>query len=210
MTRKIDLTGQRFGSIAVIGEDTCGQGKDKEKRVRWICQCDCGKVWSVRGSNLRQGNTRSCGCLNNKQKLKHGLINTPEYYTWKSMIQRCTNPKARAYNHYGGRGITVCDSWMVFENFYKDMGVRPSEQHTLDRIDNSKGYEPGNCRWATRLQQSRNTRNCVYIYFDGKRMSLSEAIEASGLKESTVRARRALGWPDHSLFLPLGSKRPPL
>lgn len=208
MSRKIDLTGKRFGNVVVVREDKSGTSHDTEKRLRWICRCDCGKEWSVRGSNLKAGNTKSCGCLSKSQHLTHGLYGSPEYYTWKSMIQRCTNSKAKNYNHYGGRGITVCDSWMVFENFYKDMGARPSNKHTLDRINNSKGYESGNCRWATMLQQSRNTRSCVYVCFNGRQMSLSEAIEASGLKESTVRGRRSLGWPEDSLFLPLGSKRP--
>ena len=204
MTKEIDLTGKRFGQITVIRKDTSNHG---DTRVRWICHCTCGKEWSVRGTNLRAGNTKSCGCVSRSQHLKHGLHRSPEYQAWKGVIQRCTNPSYKGFAYYGGRGITVCDEWKSFESFYRDMGSRPTDKHTLDRIDNDKGYEPSNCRWVPMLVQSRNTRRNVIVDYQGRRMVLSEAIGLSGLKASTVQGRRRLGWPEKSLFLPHGSKR---
>jgi hypothetical protein len=208
MAEKRDLTGLRFGKVQVIQEASPYVGTRREQRTRWLCRCDCGKEWLVRTSNLMAGNTVSCGCASRSQHLKHGLHKSPEYVAWKSMIKRCTNPKCKEYKHYGGRGVNVCDPWKDFEVFYADMGSRPSGKHTLDRIDNSKGYEPSNCRWTTMLVQSRNTRRCVQVSYAGRRMVLSEAIEMSGLKASTVNGRRRLGWPEDSWFLPCGSKRP--
>jgi hypothetical protein len=135
------------------------------------------------------------------------LHRSPEYQAWKGVIQRCTNPSYKGFAYYGGRGITVCDEWKSFESFYRDMGSRPTDKHTLDRIDNDKGYEPSNCRWVPMLVQSRNTRRNVIVDYQGRRMVLSEAIGLSGLKASTVQGRRRLGWPEKSLFLPHGSKR---
>ena len=206
MSNKKDLTGISFGNIRVIKEgDPCFVGTKRDCRARWLCRCVCGKEWLVRTSNLTAGNTVSCGCVS---RTKHGLYKSPEYSAWRDMIRRCTNPNCKVLEHYGGRGISVCDSWKKFENFYGDMGPRPSSSHTLDRIDNGKGYEPSNCRWATRLTQSRNTRRCVSVFYLGREMVLSEAISMSGLKASTVMGRRRLGWPEDSWFLPCGSKRP--
>jgi hypothetical protein len=206
MSKKKNLAGLFFGKIEIIKEaDPCFVGTKRDRRTRWLCRCVCGKEWLVRTSNLTAGNIVSCGCIS---RTKHGLHKSPEYSAWRDMIKRCTNPNCKVFKHYGGRGISVCDSWQKFENFYRDMGSRPSGSHTLDRIDNEKGYEPCNCRWATMLVQSRNTRRCVRILYAGREMALSEAISMSGLKESTVRGRISSGWPEDSWFLPCGSKRP--
>lgn len=154
----LDRTGLRYGRLLVTGSyerrKVCGA-----TRIFWACQCDCGKSVAIMGLLLGNGNTRSCGCLKLDLATTHDMSHTPEYRTWAGMIQRCTNPKTKRFPDYGGRGIKICDRWLVFENFYADMGDRPSSGHSLDRYpDNDGNYEPGNCRWATRSQQQLNKR----------------------------------------------------
>lgn len=163
--------GKRFGNLVVIKE--IYQARDKNGRLshkKYLCKCDCGKESTPWGSSLTSGVTVSCGCHKRKAIkeacTKHGMVNTPTYSSWSSMIQRCTNPKAPGFNKYGGAGITVCDEWFLFENFFKDMGVR-GDNTSLDRIDGSKGYSKDNCRWADIHVQNLNTRkrnNCSSIY----------------------------------------------
>lgn len=137
----------------------------KNKRRHFRCACECGNVVIVSLANVLKGTTRSCGCfrseLNSKRcasrNLSHGMRNTSIYHTWDSMKQRCFNKNSRPYKNYGGRGISVCDRWMSFENFYADMGERP-EGAELDRINNNGNYEPGNCRWTTRSENIKNSR----------------------------------------------------
>jgi hypothetical protein len=130
----------------------------------WLCGCECGGEKIVRAGHLLQDKIRSCGCLTRASRSApnktHGMSLTPEYQSWKSMKDRCLNKRNRAFKHYGGRGITVCDRWIKsFEDFYSDMGPRPSPRHSLDRYpDNNGNYEPGNCRWATSAQQRANQR----------------------------------------------------
>lgn len=152
-----NLTGQRFGHLEVIAF----LGRHKE-HTYWACQCDCGVITEARANSLTRNHSRSCGCvsarLTAEQNVKHGLARTPIYWCWQNMIQRCTNPNHPGYVNYGARGIRVCDGWLnSFEAFYAVVGD-PQPGLSLDRKDNNGNYEPGNVRWATRVEQNHNQR----------------------------------------------------
>lgn len=152
-----DLTGMRFGRL-VVTELAPSMVVSGRSRRHWRCSCDCGEVVTVIALALISGGTKSCGCFRLDRITTHGMTGTPEYRSWRSMLQRCMNVSSNRYMNYGGRGISVCDRWMDFANFFSDMGSRPSLDYSLDRIDNDGNYEPGNCRWATRSEQQRNKR----------------------------------------------------
>lgn len=153
--------GNKYNRLTVIGE------VEKQSRKRYLkCVCDCGQQTVVRSDKLKSGHTKSCGCLQRERvrdalsKTKtHGMTNSSEYYIWCGMKSRCFNENNKRYKNYGGRGITVCDRWRdSFENFYEDMGPRPSSIHQIDRINNDGNYEPGNCKWRTPSENCLNRR----------------------------------------------------
>lgn len=157
MTRAIDLAGQRFGHLIALRRV---KASNRSRQLSWLCVCDCNKLTVVLSDNLRRGHTRSCGCL---KAGTHGQSRqgnrTAEYRAWVSMKQRCYNPRSSGFPDYGGRGIGVCDEWLdSFDRFFADMGSRPSDTHSLDRIDVNGDYCASNCRWATKDVQSQNTR----------------------------------------------------
>lgn len=138
----------------------------------------------------------------------HGWGGTSEYHTWHTMLQRCHNPKATSYANYGGRGVKVCPRWWQFEAFLADMGTKPSAAHTLDRLDNAKGYEPRNVRWATLAEQGHNRRTNKYVEHAGIRASLAATIRRLGLPTFAVRNRIRRGWDvERALTTPVAVKR---
>lgn len=183
--------GQVFTRWTIIGEPVL-----HGKRARIKCRCQCGTERDVDRSNLLQGLSQSCGCLKEEITSKlmstHGAtVNrlTPEYVAWCCMRRRCKNPNEPGYHNYGGRGISVCERWDSFENFLKDVGLRPTPNHSIDREDNSGNYEPGNVKWSTRTEQNRNTRRCHYITANGMTKTITEWSEITGLARKTIRDR---------------------
>lgn len=158
-----DLTNQKFGRLTTIKI----VGKDKYRNISWLCQCECGNSVIVSANKLLSGNTKSCGCLQRDLaaencrygvNYKHGMLNTPTYRSWKSMIQRCYDKNSPDYKRWGARGIIVCNHWRnSFLNFLHDMGLRPTGK-TLDRFDNNGNYEKQNCKWSTPKEQANNRR----------------------------------------------------
>lgn len=192
----VDLTGTRFNRWAVIGRaPNTAQGQ-----AQWFCRCDCGTERILKSIVIRRGISKSCGCFKLEglveRSTKHGHATngiSPTYYSWAGMVSRCTDQNSKIYVRYGGRGITVCDRWLQFPNFLADMGERPAGT-SLDRIDNERGYEPGNCRWATPLQQARNTRGNYRITINGLTRCVTEWAEIRGVRSALIWERLAAGW----------------
>lgn len=184
-----DISGKRYGKLTAIKPN----GKGGNGRVRWFCVCDCGGSGSYFKNNLDHGRTH-CGCeANRSPNLKHGLRNNKLYPTWSSMMARCHNPKSNDYPDYGGRGITVCESWHEVKNFVKDMSPRP-KGYSLDRIDVDKGYSPENCRWASAKTQRWNQRKPCKIFDNG--MTINDVAKSQSVKPATIMMRLHRGWSD--------------
>lgn len=196
------MIGEVFGRLTVTGEAS----RSKAGRKRWLCRCACGKEVVVSRSNLTTNHTRSCGCLGAecaaRRRTTHGMTSSPEHKTWRSMRKRCSNPNDTCFDDYGGRGIKVCERWAAFENFLADMGKKPSSKHSLDRLDNNGNYEPGNCRWATVVQQARNRRSTVLIMHKGEAKTLPDWAEQLGISYNTLKKRRIEGMTGDKLFRP--------
>ncbi len=193
MARKKDMTGQRCGRLIVLSES----GRDSVGNVLWLCQCDCGKQTITSGDKLRSGNTTSCGCYMMERRqvmhITHGKCHTRIYRIWQNMLQRCQNEKAAKWNIYGGRGITVCDSWKIFQNFYDDMGD-PPDGTTLDRIDSNGNYCKENCRWATNDVQSRNRSANRILKFGDKEQVVTDWGKELNIDPNTLCTRLDRGW----------------
>ncbi len=187
-SRSEALIGLRFSKLTV----TAFAGSDG-RSCFWLCRCDCGAQTTQNTHHLTSGNTRSCGCLRNGGH-HHRRTRSKEWYAWRSMRRRCQNPKCPQYRNYGGRGIEVCERWEEFELFFADMGLAPTGQ-SLDRWPNNNGnYEPGNCRWATAVQQRRNTRINRVLTWNGESRPVSEWSEITGLSKYAISWRLRAGW----------------
>lgn len=195
-TKLKDAIGIKFGRLTVQ-ERIPSPDNIVDRRPRYRCLCDCGKLTEVTGRSLRSGKTKSCGCLSRERvsmlcRTQGGLAgaNWPTYVTWYHMIARCED-----HPNYAGRGIVVCDRWKgSFAAFLEDMGPRPSRAYSIERVDNDGNYEPGNCRWATRHEQARNTRGNHLVTIGGRRMIVTDWAKENGIGVGLVYNRTARGW----------------
>lgn len=213
MTTKQDISGLMFGRLTALRLFSVGTKHSPEK---WVCQCECGGIRNVQTRKLLTGGTKSCGCLHRETvaevmratKTQHGQARRGDggisgaWKSWQSMLRRCTDPRRPEYERYGARGISVCAQWLTFEAFYADMGDRP-EGTSIDRYPNKAGnYQPGNCRWATRKEQSRNQSRNLLVSHEGQTYPLSEWAERLGLNYGTLRSRYQRGERGAELFEP--------
>jgi hypothetical protein len=188
-----DLTGKKFDAWTVIGRSN---RTSLHNGVYWDCLCECGHERAVTSASLTNGRSTSCGCKRGTHRQTIGGKSSKAYFTWTAIKQRCCNPKNKFYPRYGGRGITICDRWLGpegFENFLKDMGV-PEPGMSIDRTDNNQGYNPENCRWATRKEQQRNRSVTVKLSIGGREFSLAAVAEVVGLERTTLSKRIENGW----------------
>lgn len=196
--------GDRYFRWTVMEEAEQGYGTR-----RFRCQCDCGNISTVRLTHLRQGVSKSCGCLakelSTERATKHGYSFNPLTKVWRDMKRRCFNPKHKRYKDWGGRGITVCKDWRDLETFIKwaeNNGYKPGL--LLDRKDNDGNYEPSNCRWTTMKEQANNRRNNKLITYKGVTMTQAQWAEFIGIEPMTLSCRLKRGWPiDKALETPL-------
>lgn len=210
-----DLTGRVFARLTVVAH----HDRTTQRLHRWRCSCECGAEIIVAGKFLRSGHTKSCGCLRSDtlraMTTKHGMTRSPEAYAYANAVKRVT-PMWRN-GAYTARGIKMCDRWLSgdagktgLECFLVDMGPRPSNGHSLDRINNDGDYDPSNCRWATDQEQANNKSNNRMVDYRGDRITLTQAWHLSGqiVPWKTAWYRINAGWPIQSaLELPLGSRR---
>lgn len=194
MPSKLNLAGQRFGRLTVLEEAPRRVTAAGHSFTRWACICDCGNVVVTFTNGLRSGHAKSCGCLkvelSSTRNLKHGQHGAPVYFAWSTMLRRCTDPKTEGYARYGGRGIRVCERWHDFAAFIADMGQRPPGM-SIERENNDGNYEPGNCRWATRNEQMKNTRANVSITYEGETMILADWARRFKTSGTVIRRRMA-------------------
>lgn len=186
----IPMVGLTFGRLHVDSEVFGVSGANKDRK--FLCTCICGGTTTTNGYYLRKGLTQSCGCLQKERageaNRTHAMFGTKVYDVWANMKQRCTNPKSSNYNRYGGRDISVCDEWLQFDNFFKDMG-EPPEGLTLERKNNQEGYSAVNCIWANLVKQGGNKRNNVLLTYQGKTQIITRWSEELGIPVSTLHNR---------------------
>jgi len=205
-----DESGKKYNRLSVIRS----AGKSADRKVLWLCKCDCGQLCSVEGNFLRSGRKIDCGCGESARRsgsqTTHGMSKTATYKSWCGMIERCENESNKRYSSYGGRGIRICDRWrQSFEFFVEDMGIRP-DGLSLDRIDNNGDYEPSNCRWANARGQARNRRSNIWVEYQGDRLLISDWAKRLGIQRTTLEYRKKAGWTDKEIIeTPLSAKRKP-
>lgn len=194
MSKFIDLTGQKFNNLLVVKRlENAPKG-----RPTWLCECECGNQTIVRGSNLKNGAVKSCGCLTHiARNKKHGMKSTRLYSLWNAMKTRCNNPNSKAYKHYGERGISVCKEWNNSFEAFRDWSFENgyTEGLSIDRIDNSKGYCPENCRWVPWAEQCNNRKTNVVIEYKGEVHNLMQWSKILQFDYKLVHCRmKKMGW----------------
>lgn len=204
-----DLTGQRFGRLTCIRD----AGRNEHGEILWLCECDCGNQHVARGAALRYGSVKSCGCLQRDRTSEasktHGLCFDPNgkltrlYRIWAHMRRRCLDETEnnKDYRYYGGRGVRVCEAWNDYAAFHGwAMAAGYRDNLTIDRIDNNGNYEPGNCRWATRKEQSANSRHNYVITYSGQTKRLTEWSKFLRINHNTLWKRLYKGWSVQRAF----------
>lgn len=196
MPRIIKMIGNKFGRLTVIAQAP----NRRHGQLCWECRCDCGAVKAFPGHDLRRSSTRSCGCLRDEKaasdNTKHGAClngkRSPEYRVWRAVKTRTSNPNSPNAKYYIERGIQLCERWQVFTHFLADMGNRPPG-HSIERIDNDKGYEPVNCRWATAKEQSKNRRSTKRAIYLGVDRIVSDVADETGIPFRRLNGRLLAG-----------------
>lgn len=195
MIKFIDLTGKRFGRLTVLERD----GHNSRGNIMWWCRCDCGGVARVSGGSLKSGMIKSCGCIRREAVIKtratHGCSKERLYGIWRGMISRCYNPNLKAFEHYGGREINVCNEWHDF-NTFRDWSLSHGYQEdlTIDRINVNGDYEPSNCRWVDMIAQANNKRNTKSITHNGVTQPIAEWARQYNIPYTTLYERIKNGW----------------
>lgn len=202
-----DLSGQKFGLLTVkerVKNSSSGS-------VRWKCLCECGNYVVCLAYNLKDGHTRSCGCLHKKgTRTTHGMRHTRLYGIWTDMKSRCDNPNMKRYFDYGGRGITICDEWHNSFESFRDWAMANGyrDDLSIDRVDVNGNYEPSNCRWIPREAQASNKRNNFLLTMDGETKTISQWERITGIERRTIAKRKKLGWTDEkALRQPVKNKK---
>lgn len=199
MKRIIEPSGKKFNRLTVIKFTHI----NSDKKICFDCICDCGKKTNVAGKHLRSGAIKSCGCLADETRVSanttHGDAGrgkkTNEYYIWRSIKDRCLNPKNKNYNQYGGRGISICSRWEnSYSKFLIDMGRKPFEKASIDRINNNGNYTPKNCHWVDAKYQANNKRSNRKITYAGKTQSIQCWADETGIAYGTICMRLFRNW----------------
>lgn len=196
MSKKVNILGQKFGRLTVVGE--CEE-RTKQGQLMYKCKCECGNIKNIRGYTLRNGGSKSCGCLNKINHHKtHGKTHTRLYSIFCDMKKRCHNKNNKEYHNYGGRGIIICEEWLNdFMNFYNwAINNGYDDNLTIDRIDVNGNYEPSNCRWVDIKSQCNNTRKNVYLTYNGKTQTMSQWADELCIPVGRVKTRHKRGWSD--------------
>lgn len=185
------INGQIIGDCTYLFEEDPLNDKGILRRVAKF-RCVCGKLFTDRIDKIKSLNSKGCGCRKGGLIHGHAVVykHSPEYKAWSKMKGRCYNKNDNAYFRYGARGITVCDTWLnCFECFLTDIGLRPSPEHSVERLNNSGNYEPSNCKWATRTEQARNRRSNVFITYSGETHCINEWADILEMKKSILNQR---------------------
>lgn len=199
-----DITSKRFTRLVALSIVSRGNSEG----VKWLCKCDCGKLMETYSKRLTNGSCKSCGCLKHdlviEHNTTHGMSKTRLYHTWQNMNRRVFDTKDKSFNHYGGRGITICTKWLSFEGFYEDMEQGYTNDLTIDRINNDGNYEKSNCRWVTQQEQVNNySQNDIHT-FNGVTNNLTRLCELNNKNVGLVKCRLQHGYDiDTAMMAPI-------